>query len=200
MTPWSIRAAARIGLVLGLVLAVGGVAGAAAPATSQGALGALEGTYRNEAPDGGRATIEAATRAALEDARRIVRFFAKTRILDNNPAFDQLAIRRRGREVEVAYGDVRTYRAPLGGTPVKQRSPDGHEVAVSYALHGSTLVERAEADKGYAVTTYRVEGGELVMATTIESSHLPEPVRFVLRFRREGEPHQRAPSAVPSSR
>jgi hypothetical protein len=181
----SVDRGARLALALGLVALLGGAIGPLGPSPrADAALEALVGTYRNEAPDGGRATVEGATDAALGHARRLVRFFARPRILDNNPPFERLTITRVGTDVEVAYDDVRTYRAPLGGPPTKQRSPDGHEVEVTYTMQGTTLVERAAAGKGYALTSYRLDGDGLVMETRIESPRLPEPVRFEMRFRR----------------
>jgi hypothetical protein len=179
---------ARFGLVFGgLVALLGGSIGAASQGGRSEALSDVTGVYQNEAPDGGKAIVEDATRAALEDAGLLVRALAKPRILDNNPPFERLVIARRGDEVQVDYEGARSYRAPLDGAAVKQRSPDGSEVEVSYRRRGSTLMEIAQAKEGRAVNTYRREGDELVAETTIESPRLPAPIHFVLRFRRVGE-------------
>jgi hypothetical protein len=177
---------APLGLALGCALAlIAGTAEAAGPTGQGDALGALVGTYQNQAPDGGRAAIEAATDAALDDAGPVVRMLAKPRIVGNNPPFSGLSIARRGPDVEVSYGEgVRTYRAPIGGPPVEQRSPDGTEVEVRYELRGSVLVEHAEARRGGAVTTYRPTDEGLMLETTITAARLPTPVHFVMHFRR----------------
>jgi hypothetical protein len=182
----SSKAFARLGLALGCALTLmAGTAEAVGPAGGGDALRALVGTYQNQAPDGGREAIEAATDAALDDAGPVVRLLAKPRIVDNNPPFDGLSIARRGPNVEVSYGEgVRTYRAPIGGPPVEQRSPDGTEVEVRYELRGGVLVEHADARQGGAVTTYRPTDEGLILETTITASRLPTPVHFVMHFRR----------------
>ncbi len=144
----------------------------------------LVGQYRNAATDGGRGAIESATDAALDEARPLVRALARPRILRNNPPFERVAIALEGNDVEVAFDDDRSYRAPLGGASIARRSPGGSAMDVSYRIEGDALVSIAVARQGSSRTTYVLDDDVLLVTTVIESDRLPAPVRFTMRFQR----------------
>lgn len=143
----------------------------------------LDGVYQNVEPDGGRGTIAAGTDQALSDAGWLLRSIARPRILENNPPVKRLIIEIEEGYARVTYEGERSYRAPIGGPAVKHRAPDGSEVRIRYEADGAALVEIAEASRGGGRIRYERRNGELLVRTIIESSRLPEPVRFTLRFR-----------------
>ncbi len=145
----------------------------------------LAGAYRNVEPDGGRATIEEQTDEGLSEARRVLRAMARPRILENNPPVRRLIIEIENGEARVTYEGGRSYHAPIGGPAVEQRAPDGGRVRVRYVADGDALVEIAEESRGSGRIRYERRGDELVVRTLIESSKLPAPIRFMMRFRPE---------------
>jgi hypothetical protein len=154
-------------------------------AQDEDAITPLLGRYRNVSADGGEAAIEAAVDEALEEANALVRAMARSRILDNNASVHRVVIAQDGDAVEVTYDETRSYRAPLGGSPVEHRAPDGTDVRVRYAMRGPALLEVVDSGRGRARTTYARDGDRLQMSTTIASPHLPKRVRFELDFRLE---------------
>lgn len=161
---------------------------AGAHAQDRDGLDALTGTWKARAADGGRATIARAVEKGVEPMGFIKEPIARRRLLENNPPLEKIVIRDKGGgSVEVVFGGSHVYRAKVGGPAAPNRAPDGDTVKVTHRLRGSTLVQKVSAGgSGGSTMVFRpdADGDRLAVTMTIESKHLPSPIRYTLHFTR----------------
>lgn len=174
--------AALLSAAAALTLAATAVAADVAPEAPD----ALLGTWRNVAPDDGRAAIARAIDEGVEPMGPLKESIARRKLLENNPPIPRLVIAQAGRVLEVRFGHTHVYRAPLGGHPMTCQSPDGGDVKVTHQLRGDTLVERTSTSKGGSTMLLAPtpNGHRLHITMTIQSPHLPGPIRYRLEMKR----------------
>lgn len=146
----------------------------------------LSGTYRNTADDHGRRTIEAAVERAIEDLFALARPTARSRLLESNPPIPtvEIAVRPGAIRVDLGSGRDNTLARATWG---RGRSADGTTIRLRYTLTSSgTLKMESRTDGGSARHLFSLsgDGRTLRHAVRIQSSHLPDDVRYSLTYRR----------------
>ncbi|HVZ33775.1 MAG TPA: hypothetical protein VG963_15190 [Polyangiaceae bacterium] len=146
----------------------------------------FNGAWVNAASDQGRAEIEQAVDRSIHDMFALAKPTARSRLLAANPAIDKLEIAIADQTVRVNLGHGRDTRAAQGAWQ-NAKSATGDPVRIRYTLTPAGVLKMESlSDGGSGRHTFRVldDGKMLRHEVRIESSHLPEPVRYQLDYRR----------------
>ncbi|MFO0693746.1 MAG: hypothetical protein U0230_09350 [Polyangiales bacterium] len=146
----------------------------------------LTGTWSNHAGDGGRAAIERGVEAGIEDLFALGKPTARSRLLESNPPIPTLHIEVASGRVRVDLGHGRnTAAAPGAWQPA--RSAGGDAIRIRYTMTSDgVLILDSVSDGGSGRHTFRVseDGNTLRHSVRVESSRLPDDIRYTLTYRR----------------
>jgi len=145
-------------------------------------------TFAYAGGETGRREIEAAIDLATEDMNILIRGIARRKLREANQIIPQLSFALSSERLDVRYIEGRWISAPADGTPVRWTDQYGEEISVQHTRRGNTVVQRMQGEGGKRRNVYSFDeqGHTLTMDVTIESSRLPEPVRYRVRYRQTG--------------
>ncbi|MGB8224001.1 MAG: hypothetical protein WCF10_15540 [Polyangiales bacterium] len=146
---------------------------------------ALAGTFVYAgSSERGRIMIDRAIELATEDMGFLRESIASDRLQEKTAIAQRIVIARDKNMVTVEFQGV-TYRSRINGGWVTATSPAGESIRVRHRIRGDKLVQEIRAKKGRRVNLFRARGKDrLDVEAIISSPHLPEDVRYDLRYRR----------------
>jgi len=133
--------------------------------------------------------IRAAVNQTVEHMSFITRPIARGRLNRTNPLPQRVHVTTSADTLAVSFDDGNPIVTPLNGQSVPWRSAMTNE---NYQAHAErtndTTVQIIRAPDGERRNTYvfRDDGARLDLVVTISSHRLPQPLRYTLRFRRDG--------------
>ncbi len=128
--------------------------------------------------------IDRAIELATEEMGFLRESIASDRLGDKTEIARRITISREKDMVTVEFQGA-TYRSRINGGWVTATSPGGESIRVRHQIRGDKLVQQIRTKKGRRVNRFRARGKRrLNLDVTISSSHLPEDVRYHLRYRR----------------
>lgn len=169
--------------------------GAAALLASSASLGAQDaadptarftGTWTNQAADGGRGAIERGVEAGIDGLFALGKPTARSRLNAANPPIPTLHIEASAGRVRVDLGHGRNTAAAPGAWQAA-RSAAGDAIRVRYTwTSDGVLILDSVSDGGSGRHTFRVaeDGSTLRQSVRVESSRLPNDIRYTLTYRR----------------
>jgi len=133
-----------------------------------------------------RDKLNAAIETSLDALSPIVRGLGRTRLQESNQIPKRSSNQVEGEKVESLF-DGKSHGAPLEGTPIRTKSPDGEKVKISHRMRGNKLNEFIDGGKGARTNNFKLngDGSRLTVDVTISSGHLPVPVDYRLTFKRK---------------
>ena len=144
------------------------------------------GTYRSVAGDHGRSAIEAAVERGIDGLFALARPTARRRLLASNPPVETVVIDVAADTIRIDLGGARDANLPPAAWR-PGRGADGSAVQLRFTLlaQGTLKMEsRAEGGSARHLFTASADGATLRHAVRIESSHLPDDIRYSLDYRR----------------
>jgi hypothetical protein len=116
----------------------------------------------------------------------VVRGIARKRLREPNMPSAELDLTIDSNTITVARTGRGKVVAPRNGTPAKWRSPDG-TFKVAHVLDGGTLLQTMDSKSSHSTNRFELDedGVTLKVQTKIASSSLPEPVVFVMTYRKK---------------
>jgi len=145
----------------------------------------FEGTWRLDQP---REEAEAVVSEAVDDAANqfnfMIRGIARSRLQEGTPVHPRVEVRFEGDQVTVRFGDE-SYTTRLGQTEVV-RNPQGEEMRVTQRIRANGQLEQVfETEGGTRRYVYTpLADGRMRIATTTDSPQMPQPMYFMLDYRR----------------
>lgn len=145
----------------------------------------FEGTWQLDQP---RQEAQEIVAEAVDDAANqfnfMVRGIARSRLLEGTPVHSQIEVDFEGDQVTVRFGDE-SYTTELGRTEVR-RNPRGEEMRVTQRFRPNGQFEQIfETESGTRRYVYTVlSDGRMRIATTTDSPQMPQPMYFMLDYRR----------------
>jgi len=161
-----------------------GARGAAEPSP---AADQLSGTWTNAASDRGLSGIKQGIEEGLAGLFGLGKRVARSRLLEANPPIATLELAITDQSIRVNFGGGRnTGAAPLvwakstsaAGDPIKIR----YSIAADGVLNMESLGERGAAHHAFFVSH---DGDRLRQDVKVESSRLPNDIRYSLEYRRK---------------
>ena len=143
------------------------------------------GLYMNV---GGEAEQEArldAIEHVVQQMSRVLRSTARRRIKAGTHVTRTYEIAVDGDQVTITLDDGRCWTTPLDGTPV-EFTHDGDVMFLSRRWTEGTIFAQGEQQAGTGTYHFRLseDGQTLNVAFTLDSRHMPEPVKFDTTYRR----------------
>lgn len=146
----------------------------------------LEGEWVLALP---RAEARRVVDRAVDDAADAFNFFirgiARSRLRDGTPIHERVQVSFDEDQVTVRFGRGEAYTTKLGRTEVEQ-TPDGTRVRVTQRLRPTGQLEQVfatpQGTRRYLYTP--LQSGRLRVTTTTDSPQMPEPMFFMLDYRR----------------
>lgn len=164
-----------------------GAADAIMAATDPGPT-AIAGNYRYSGGDKQREQLIEAIEAVVADMNFIARPIARKRLRESNLPSAELHLVFSDDEITIARPGRPTVSAPLDGSMVVWKSPDGDEFEVRHRLVGDhRLVQEFVGDGNRSENIFALDpdGSRLTVQTTITADRLPETLRFSMSYRRK---------------
>jgi hypothetical protein len=152
-----------------------------------GAAERLTGSWVNVAADQGKARIEAGVEQAIDDLFVLGKPMARSRLREANPPIARLELAVSARSIRVNLGRGRNTAAP----PLvwaDGKNATGEPIRIRYSLTPDGVLKMESiADGGTARHTFRAsdDGRQLRHEVKMESSRLPDDVRYPLEYRRK---------------
>lgn len=144
----------------------------------------LQGVFASAG--GGRETIDKAVEAATSKMNFVIRSVARSRLKKTNPPYQRIDIRNDGSQITVRFDKGNPVVMPADGAAVKWKRDDGEVFDVSAHAQGSQLRQTFKAEDGQRVNEFNMSAdGVLTLNVTLTSPQLPQPVKYVLTYRRE---------------
>jgi hypothetical protein len=136
--------------------------------------------------DGGPARIEQAVERAVAQANILVRSIARSRLLHDNRAFEQVRFELDGDRIMAKLGEAPPIVSPADGSAAMYKVPGGDRARVRQQVRGRTLVQHFRGRDGERTNRFvlSADGRHLDYQVEVKSKYLPEPLRYALRFRR----------------
>lgn len=132
----------------------------------------------------GRIMIDRVIELATEDMGFLRESIASDRLEEKTEIAPRIVIAREKNMVTVEFQGA-TYRSRINGGWVTATSPGGESITVRHRIRGDKLVQDIRTKKGRRVNLFRARGKDrLDLDVVISSPHLPEDVRYDLRYRR----------------
>ena len=132
----------------------------------------------------GRIMIDRVIELATEDMGFLRESIASDRLEEKTAIAPRIVIAREKNMVTVEFQGA-TYRSRINGGWVTATSPGGESITVRHRVRGDKLVQDIRTKKGRRVNLFRARGKDrLDLDVVISSPHLPEDVRYDLRYRR----------------
>lgn len=146
---------------------------------------ALVGTFEHAgSSEPGRIMIDRAIELATEEMGFLRESIASDRLEENTVISRRIVIAREKKMVTVEFQGA-TYRSRIDGGWVTATSPGGESISVRHRIRGDKLVQEIRTKKGRRVNLFRARGKDrLDLDVIISSPHLPQDVRYHLRYRR----------------
>ena len=148
-------------------------------------MSALVGTFVYAgSSERGRIMIDRAIELATEEMGFLRESIASDRLEEKTAIALRIVIAREKNMVTVEFRGA-TYRSRINGGWVTATSPGGESISVRHRIRGDKLVQEVRTKKGRRVNLFSARGKErLDLDVIISSPHLPEDVRYDLRYRR----------------
>jgi len=129
--------------------------------------------------------IDQAIEAGVKDMG-MTKSIAKGRLKDTNPLYRTIEIDATADTVRLTFDGKTTLVAPANGEEIEWRYR-GEKFKVTTRWEGNSVRQAFKAFDGTRenVTTLDPDGVTLRVVTTVTSSMLPEPVKYVMVYRRE---------------
>jgi hypothetical protein len=132
----------------------------------------------------GRNMIDRVIELATEDMGFLRESIASDRLEEKTAIAPRIVIAREKNMVTVEFQGA-TYRSRINGGWVTATSPGGESISVRHRIRGDKLVQEIRTKKGRRVNLFSARGKDrLNLDVIISSPHLPEDVRYDLRYRR----------------
>jgi hypothetical protein len=145
----------------------------------------FEGTWRLDQP---REEAQQVVSEAVEDAANqfnfMIRGIARSRLREGTPIHSRVSVSFEGDQVTVRFGDE-SYTTELGRTEVR-RNPEGEDMRVTQRIRPNGQLEQVfETEGGTRRYVYTpLSDGRMRIATTTDSPRMPQPMYFMLDYRR----------------
>lgn len=154
------------------------------PAQQQAAQ-RFEGTWRLAQPrDEAQQVVSEAVEDAANQFNFMIRGIARSRLREGTPVHSRVEVSFEGDQVTVRFGDE-SYTTTLGRTEVR-RNPEGEEMRVTQRIRPNGQLEQVfETEGGTRRYVYTpLSDGRMRIATTTDSPQMPQPMYFMLDYRR----------------
>jgi hypothetical protein len=132
--------------------------------------------------------IKAAINQTVEHMSFITRPIARGRLNKTNPLPQHIQVTQGSDTISVAFDDGNPVVTPLDGNAVPWRSSLTREDYQAHAEHaGDATAQVIVAPDGERKNTlvFSDDGARLALEVTITSHRLPQPLHYILRFRRD---------------
>lgn len=144
----------------------------------------LQGVFVNA--NTSQEVIDKAVDAGVGKMNFIKRPIARSRLKKTNPLYQRIEIGNDGSQISVRFDAGKPVVMPANGNTVKWTRDDGEVFDVSASASGSKLQQTFKAEDGQRVNEFDLASdGTLTLRVTLTSSQLPEPVRYVLTYKRD---------------
>jgi hypothetical protein len=145
----------------------------------------FEGTWRLDQPrDEAQQVVSEAVEDAANQFNFMIRGIARSRLREGTPVHSRVEVSFEGDQVTVRFGDE-SYTTELGRTEVR-RNPEGEEMRVTQRIRPNGQLEQVfETEGGTRRYVYTpLSDGRMRIATTTDSPRMPQPMYFMLDYRR----------------
>ena len=194
---WGHGFAARAGLWLLIAAAIGCARRAPPAPVSPSTAGApvpvelsqrFTGTYVYAGGDEERAAVARAVDRTVEDMSFLTRGFARSALMERSAIRESYTVffDEAGRVAVLSPGELPEV-SPADGTPVQVVNRLGDESELTQQFIDGVLVQRGRTADGGGSTAFELQpdGATLLVHRTMESSKLPQPVKYTLTYRRQ---------------
>lgn len=168
------------------VVAAALLAAPSAVTPAQGQNPQLQGTFAYDAASSDN--INQAIESAVARMNFITRPIARGRLRKTNEAYRTIRLSFTPAQITVITDSRAPIVSPASGSAIKWTREDGEVLDVATAWRGAAIEQSFTAEDGKRVNTYSVsaDGSVLTMQVTITSPRLAAPLRYNLRYRRQG--------------
>jgi hypothetical protein len=133
-----------------------------------------------------RTIVDEAIEQAVNAMNFFIRGIARSRLREGTPVHERIDLAVRGDEVTVRFDGTDGYTTHLGRTEVRT-NPSGIHMRVTQRFRSNGQLEQSfvtdQGTRWYVYTLLR--DGRLRVATTTDSPHMPQPMSFLLDYRRD---------------
>jgi hypothetical protein len=145
----------------------------------------FEGTWRLDQPrDEAQQDVAEAVEDAANQFNFVIRGIARSRLQQGTPIHSRVEVSFEGDQVTVRFGNE-SYTTELGRTEVRQ-NPEGEDMRVTQRIRSNGQLEQVfETEGGTRRYVYTpLADGRMRIATTTDSPQMPQPMYFMLDYRR----------------
>ena len=144
------------------------------------------GRYGHVGGDAEKQAVQRSIRAATRSLFPGVRGIARRLLARKLPVAPNYEIEVVADRITIVGDDGVSRSAPPDGRSVRGESTDGENLQVRHFYRGNELVQLIASRRGARKNTYvlRPDTGELVIHVEVVSDELPQPIRYVLTYRR----------------
>jgi len=172
------------GLALGVTVEAPAAPAAGGEAEAVAESPSFEGTFRFAGGKRQRTGVDEAIERAVEALPVVFHGLARKRLKRANTVPGRVTMTMKGDELEIAYGDLTPWRAPLDGSVRKWTNREGTPVNLTMKRKGNRLVQTTWSDTGRRVMVWTLsDEGRLRMHSTMSSPRLPVAIDYRLTFR-----------------
>jgi len=146
----------------------------------------FDGVWRLTVPRArGQQTIDSAVDRAVGAMNFMMRGIARPMLRDNTPLNEEIELRfRDGNAIFVRFDSRVRYTSRLGATR-RVRTHTGDPMRLTQRFRGDDLEQVFQADGGTRWNTYTIlPDGRMQMTAVTQGDMMPQPLRFVLTYRR----------------
>lgn len=133
-----------------------------------------------------RTVVDEAIEQAVDAMNFFFRGIARSRLREGTPIHDRIELEVHDDLVTVRFGGTDGYTTHLGRTE-ERTNPDGVRMRVTQRFRPNGQLEQSfvtdQGTRWYVYTLLR--DGRLRVATTTDSPHMPQPMSFLLDYRRD---------------
>lgn len=143
------------------------------------------GCYAYTGGEKQRAARDAAIEEVVKEMNILIRPIVRRRLEAANPIVQRLCFSVKEELLTVALDD-RSYRAPLGGPPVKVRGITGDEFDLRHVIWEKAIRQIFSGEDGGRVNTFpRSADGHLDMRVRVFSDRLPKDLTYTLSYEKK---------------
>lgn len=146
----------------------------------------LQGTFTYDAASSD--DINQAIESAISRMNFVTRPIARGRLRKTNQPYRTIRLSFTPSQISVITDTRDPIVSPANGTPIKWTREDGEVLDVATSWRGGAIEQSFTAEDGKRVNSYSLsaDGDVMTMHVTITSPRLAAPLRYNLRYRRQG--------------
>ncbi len=130
--------------------------------------------------------IEKGIEKSIDDMNFITRPIARGKLEDANIAFKKITFKFSGDKVSIQHDGRAIITAPADGTAIKWKRNDGEVFKVTQKVSETKITQTFKGDDGKKTMVYKFnkDFSQMWVSVRIDSSQLPEPVRYTMKYKR----------------